>query len=98
MANQVSGIFQPGNSNGSIGQGQNFFNNGGNGYGVSQFGVNNSGVQSNEMVFQNFTPQFQASSSQPQCPISQSQCEQLLSYLSVRIMLVQLLDYHLPIK
>ena len=51
MANQVSGIFQPGNSDGSIGQRQNFFNNGGNDYGVSQFGVNNSGVQSDAMVF-----------------------------------------------
>ena len=89
MANQVSGVFHLGNSDGSnssFGQAQHCFITGSRAYGASQSSVNASGMQTDAMVFpsQNFAPQFQASSSQPlQCPISQSQCEQLLSYLSI---------------
>ncbi|KAF3963172.1 hypothetical protein CMV_012409 [Castanea mollissima] len=89
MANQVSGVFHSENSdgsNGSFGQAQHCYINGSNAYGATQSGVNASGMQPDAITFppQNFPSQFQGSSSQSlKCPISQSQCEQLLSYLSI---------------
>ncbi|KAF3957561.1 hypothetical protein CMV_017440 [Castanea mollissima] len=89
MANQVSGVFHSENSdgsNGSFGQAQHCYINGSNAYGATQSGVNASGMQLDAITFppQNFPSQFQGSSSQSlKCPISQSQCEQLLSYLSI---------------
>ena len=61
MANQVSGVFHLGNSNGldgSFGQAQHCFIDGSSAYGVSQSGVNASGMQLDAMVFpsQNFAP------------------------------------------
>lgn len=63
MANQVSGVFHSGNSDGSdgsFGQAQHCFIIGSSAYGASQSGVNASGMQPDAMVFpsQNFPPQF----------------------------------------